>query len=177
VPGLDPAVAADVSALAARWGATDLAARLVAAPDVRRELPFALDVGGTVIRGRLDVLARDGDHALVVDYKTGAHEEEAPDDVRDRLYGVQERVYALAALDAGAAVVDVAFAFLDDHAVAERRWSTSDRDELAASLGEAVRGAVEGPYPARPEPFLCADCPALGALCAGMDLLEEPWHA
>jgi hypothetical protein len=155
---------------------TELAGRLAAAPDVRRELPFALDVAGTVIRGRLDVLARDGEHALVVDYKTGAHQEEVPDEVRDRLYGVQERVYALAALDAGAAVVDVAFAFLDDDAVAERRWTAGDRDELSASLTEAVRGAVEGPYVARPERFLCADCPALGALCAGMDLLEEPWH-
>jgi hypothetical protein len=170
-------VAEDVAALAARWGAGELARRVAAHPDVRRELPFALDVGGIVLRGRLDLLARDGDRALVVDYKTGLHPED--DDagvVRDRLYAVQERVYALAALDAGAVEVDVAFAFLDDDAVAERRFTTDDRPVLAAALEASVRGAVEGPYVARPEPMLCRDCPALGALCAGMGLLEDAWH-
>jgi hypothetical protein len=98
--------------------------------------------------------------------------------VRDRVYGVQETVYALAALDAGAAEVDVAFAFLDDDAVAERRFTADDREALAALLEAVVRGALEGPYPARPEPLLCSDCPALGALCAGPALVVDeapPW--
>ena len=114
--------------------------------------------------------------ALVVDFKTGLHPDEPADDVRDRIYGVQELVYALAALEGGAETVDVAFAFLDDDAVAERRFSSDDREALAARLEAAVGAAIDGPYPARPEPFLCGTCPAHGSLCAGMALLDDPWH-
>jgi hypothetical protein len=174
LPGVEPEVAAAVSALAARWAAGPVAQRVAASAEVRRELPFVLAVGGSFVRGRIDLLARDGGTALVVDYKTGAHPDEDAGAVRDRLYGVQEAVYALAALDGGASSVEVVFAFLDDDAVAERRFTAEDRSALTARLEAAVRGALEGPYPARPEPFLCSDCPALGALCAGPALLEEP---
>ena len=176
LPELPAPVVEEVLELAGRFGGGALAARLAAADVVRRELPFTLAAAGTVVRGRIDVLARSGSGALVVDYKTGRHPEETADDVRDRIYGVQELVYALAALEGGAETVDVAFAFLDDDAVAERRFATDDREALAARLEAAVGAAIDGPYPARPEPFLCATCPAHGSLCAGMALLEDPWH-
>ena len=121
---------------------------------VRRELPFAFAAAGTVVRGRLDVLARSGPGALVVDYKTGRHPDEPADDVRDRIYGVQELVYALAALEGGAETVDVAFAFLDDDAVAERRFARRrSRGARGASRGGGRRGhrrPVPGPAGALP---------------------------
>ena len=74
-----------------------------------------MPLGDTLLTGVVDVLARErGGAQLVVDYKTDALEPgtDLAAYVGER-YGVQRRVYALAALRGGAARVEVAYAFLE----------------------------------------------------------------
>jgi ATP-dependent exoDNAse (exonuclease V) beta subunit len=53
---------------------SDIVRRAIATGDVHREVPFVVEDDGRVLIGRLDLLFRDGDRAVVVDYKTDAVE-------------------------------------------------------------------------------------------------------
>ena len=86
----------------------------------------------------------------------------------DGSYGVQVAIYALAALRAGAAQVEIAYAFLDRLEL-DRRPGASPRPmrtgwtPSCATPSSPIRA---GRFPARPGPQ-CRDCPALDLLCAG----------
>ncbi|BBH16464.1 ATP-dependent DNA helicase [Nocardioides baekrokdamisoli] len=94
------------------------------------EQPFALPLGGHVVRGRIDAVYRDGDGYLVVDWKTG----EQPADP------LQLAVYRIAWAElAGCPVEDVRAAFV--HVRSGRIVEPSDlpdRAALAASFEPAV---------------------------------------
>ena len=79
----------------------------------RPERPFIFEHDGVVLRGRLDVLWREGDRALVVDYKSNALEGREPAEIIDAEYVLQRLVYALVCLRAGATEVEVAYQFLE----------------------------------------------------------------
>ena len=79
----------------------------------RPERPFTFEHDGVVIRGRLDVLWREGEHALVVDYKSNALEGRTPAEIIEAEYTLQRLVYALVCLRAGASEVEVAYQFLE----------------------------------------------------------------
>ena len=79
----------------------------------RPERPFTFEHDGVVLRGRLDVLWREGDRALVVDYKSNALEGRTPAEIIDAEYVLQRLVYALVCLRAGATEVEVAYQFLE----------------------------------------------------------------
>ena len=49
-----------------------LAARIAGLEGVRPERPFAFELDGVLVNGRLDVLWLEGERALVLDYKTNA---------------------------------------------------------------------------------------------------------
>jgi len=49
---------------------SDIVQRAIATRDVHREVPFVVEENGNVLIGRLDLVFRDGDRAVVVDYKT-----------------------------------------------------------------------------------------------------------
>jgi ATP-dependent exoDNAse (exonuclease V) beta subunit len=49
---------------------SDIVQRAIATGDVHRETPFVVEEDGQVLIGRLDLVFRDGDQAVVVDYKT-----------------------------------------------------------------------------------------------------------
>jgi ATP-dependent exoDNAse (exonuclease V) beta subunit len=51
---------------------SDVVRRAIATGDVQREVPFVVEENGRVLIGRIDLLFRDGDRAVVVDYKTEA---------------------------------------------------------------------------------------------------------
>src|SRR5258708_1927413 len=62
----------------------------------RAEVPILLGVGGTVLRGSIDLLVeRDGAPPLVVDYKTDRLEGSRPEEHAAR-YEIQRSIYALA---------------------------------------------------------------------------------
>ena len=170
-----PADVADIRAMLERVAGSELRARIAAATRVRTELPFAFTLeppgaGGRslLINGVVDVLAGEGARTLVVDWKSDPLAEREPEDVVAESYSTQRVIYALAALRAGAEVVEVAHCFLerpDEPAVA--LYEAADEERLERELLGLARGIVEGRFEPSTEPkfSLCADCPGRAALC------------
>ncbi|MDX6718671.1 MAG: ATP-dependent helicase/nuclease subunit [Solirubrobacteraceae bacterium] len=162
---------ADVVRLADAFAESPLAARIARARDVRREHAFAVPLGGTLLTGVVDVLARErGAGQLVVDYKTDALDPDV--DLAAYVqehYDVQRRVYALAALRDGARCVEVAYAFLErPREPVGERFEAADADRLEAELLALAAGMLAGEYPVttRPHRELCESCPGRRALCS-----------
>ena len=146
----------------------------------RAEVPFAfellVDAGGGAARGHsvlvdgvMDVHCREGDVALVVDYKTDRVEHGVDlEELCARDYATQRLVYALAALRAGASHVEVVHVFLEraSEPVAAR-YEAREAPELEARLGSLLSGLLEGRYEPSDAPGaeLCAGCPGRAALC------------
>ena len=109
------------------------------------------------------MLAHERGGQLVVDYKTDALDP-ATDLAAyvEQRYGVQRRVYALAALRGGATRVEVAYAFLErprEPVAAALRGRR--RRRLEAELSALAAGLLAGEYPVTPAPHreLCESCP------------------
>jgi hypothetical protein len=105
---LDAEEADRLSECVGRYCESDVARRVTEAHVVMHEAPLATAVGGGrfVIAGSIDLYARSGDTALIVDYKSGtsgAHHE-----LQDR-YRLQADCYAFAALCDGCRDVEVTF--------------------------------------------------------------------
>jgi ATP-dependent exoDNAse (exonuclease V) beta subunit len=161
---------ADVLRLTAAFTRSPLARRIARARTVHREHGFTVALGDTLLTGIVDVLAHErGGAQLVVDYKTDALPETDLAAYVEERYGVQRRVYALAALRGGAARAEVAYAFLErpEEPVAER-FERGDADRLEAELLALARGLLAGEYPVTPTPHreLCLTCPGRRALCS-----------
>lgn len=56
--------------MARRCLESDVVKRAIATGDVHREVPFVVEEDGKVLIGRIDLLFRDGEQAVVVDYKS-----------------------------------------------------------------------------------------------------------
>jgi ATP-dependent helicase/nuclease subunit A len=156
------------------WISSPLREQIVAqASRVRAEVPLLLGVGGTVLRGSIDLLVeRDGKPPLVIDYKTDRLGGADPAE-RAGHYEVQRSIYALAVAEAlGCEEVEVAYVFLerpDEPAI-----SKLDSEEMAAaraSLAETIGRIESGDFPVAPPEqrdwSLCRGCPALRGLCSG----------
>ncbi len=150
-----------------RWLGSDLCGELrdTRAP-VRAEMPFLLPVGGSVVRGAIDLLADTDEGPLVVDYKTDSLAEATPEELVDR-YAVQRRIYALAAAAGGP--VRTVFAFLDSggYPVAAEH-DASDLTDARSEIEELVAGVRAGRFAVTDSPHwaLCHDCPARERLCS-----------
>ncbi len=145
-----------------------LARRVADLRGARPERPFTFEHDGVVLRGRLDVLWREGDRALVVDYKSNALEGRTPAEIIDAEYVLQRLVYALVCLRAGATDVEVAYQFLeapDD--VASTTFTLADVEDLETQLSAAIARIRGGEFRPTPSEFVCSDCPALDLVCAG----------
>ena len=105
---------------------------------VEPERPFAFEHDGVLLRGRLDVLWREGTRALVLDYKTNTLAEGTPEEIIEADYRLQRLVYALACFRAGADEVEVVYHFLErpDAVVT----TTFERLELPGARSGAVGG-------------------------------------
>ncbi len=157
-----------VSAMVDAYCASDLAQRIAGLEGARPERPFAFEHDGVLLRGRLDVLWRQGERALVVDYKSNALEGADPADIVQAEYRLQRLVYALACLRDGVTEAEIAYQFLerpDD--VVTATFSPTDVPELEAELSSAIARIREGVFEPTPSDFVCSDCPALDLLCAG----------
>ena len=177
VHGVDalPEHVSDIRAMLERVSDSALRERIAAATRVRTELPFAFTVtppgtGGRslLINGVVDVLADEGARTLVVDWKSNPLTDTGPEQIVDAEYATQRLIYALAALRAGAEVVEVVHCFLerpDEPAVA--LYEASDAERLERELLGLAQGVVEGRFVPSAEPHfsLCADCPGRAALC------------
>jgi ATP-dependent exoDNAse (exonuclease V) beta subunit len=173
-PAPGPAEADELAAMVRRFAESELCARLGRATDTRREERFAFPAGPgahtPMVVGAIDVLAREaGGRMLIVDYKSDRVEKEDPAAIVGAQYATQRLVYALAALRAGAAAVEIAHCFLErpDAPVT----ATYDRDqaaELEAGLARLSRGVLARDFAVTPAPYrgVCAGCPAEGGLCS-----------
>ncbi|HSI80393.1 MAG TPA: UvrD-helicase domain-containing protein [Solirubrobacterales bacterium] len=137
--------------------------------ELRAEVPFAIALAGTIVRGQIDLLAA-GEAPVVVDYKTDALGDAGPGDLASR-YAAQRELYALAAAAAGDGSrtgVRAVHCFLEapDDPVLER----FDADRLDAARGrlEGLIGEIRGGgFEPTPEPSwqVCNGCPAAARLC------------
>jgi ATP-dependent exoDNAse (exonuclease V) beta subunit len=131
-----------------RWLGSPLRERIAAeATRVRAEVPLLLEIGGTLLRGSIDLLVeREGAPPLVLDYKTDRLEGASPAE-RAAHYEVQRSIYALAVAEAlGAPEVEVAYVFLerpDEPAlsVLGQAKMASARAELETTIAEIGRNA------------------------------------
>jgi ATP-dependent exoDNAse (exonuclease V) beta subunit len=157
-----------------QWIGSPLRERIGAeATRVRAEVPLLLGVGGTVLRGSIDLLVeREGAPPLVVDYKTDRLDGADPAE-RAAHYTVQRSIYALAVAEAlGAKEVEVAYVFLERPD--EPATSVLGSTEMAAartSLEKTIARISQGDFPVASEEqrdwSLCRGCPALRGLCSG----------
>ncbi|MET0557777.1 MAG: UvrD-helicase domain-containing protein [Solirubrobacterales bacterium] len=156
------------------WLGSTLRARLAAdGTRVRAEAPLLLGIGGTVLRGSIDLLVeRDGEPPLVIDYKTDALGNSSPAE-RAAGYEVQRTIYALAVAEArDAPEVEVAYVFLERPE--QPVLSTVGPAEMVAGharLEETIARIAAGDFPVAPPErrdwSLCRGCPALRGLCSG----------
>ncbi len=167
----DDDVLARATRLVDGWLGSELCAELRDAR-VRPEAPFVLPLGGTVLRGNMDLLAtsvNDGDNEpgpIVIDFKTDRVGSGGVEPLGVR-YASQRAVYALAASGSGKAV-RTAHVFLErpDEPVVE----VFDADALArarASLEGLIAQIRAGSFEVTNEPYaaLCFGCPAAPRLC------------
>jgi ATP-dependent helicase/nuclease subunit A len=164
---------AEIAALVGAAGATDLAARLTAAPSVHTEHPFAFSLGPgeRLFTGVLDVLVKEPHGGwLIVDYKSDrVHEQQDLQILAEREYGVQRVLYALAALHHGAARVEVVHWFLErPRAWVAVHFTAADRSTLEQELLARIERALESAFAVSQTPHraLCLTCPGRGGLCS-----------
>ena len=138
-------------------------------PGARPERPFAFEHDGVLLHGRLDVLWRDGERALVVDYKSNALDGAEPAEIVEAEYALQRLVYALACLRDGAEEVEVAYQFLErpEDVVSATFTQRATSERLEAELSAAIARIRAGDFRPTPSEFACAGCPALDLVCAG----------
>jgi ATP-dependent exoDNAse (exonuclease V) beta subunit len=167
-PDVSPEELDRVALLVDAYCDSALAKRVAELRGAEPERPFAFEHDGVVIRGRLDVLWREGDRALVVDYKSNALEGRTPDEIIESDYTLQRLVYALVCLRAGATDVEVAYQFLEQpHDVVSKTFTPTDAEPLEAELSAAIARIRAGDFRPTPSEFACSDCPALDLVCAG----------
>jgi ATP-dependent helicase/nuclease subunit A len=160
------------SALCGRIGG-DLGAAPSARATLRAEVPILLGIGGTVLRGSIDLLVeREGAPPLVVDYKTDRLDGSTPAEHAAR-YETQRTIYALAVAEAlGAPEVEVAYVFLErpeEPALSSLGPAEMEagRERLATVIARIARGEFPVAPVAERSWSLCRRCPALGKLCSG----------
>ena len=128
-----------------------------------------------LLRGRIDVLWREGTRAFVLDYKTNVLGESAPEEIVEEDYRLQRLVYALACFRAGAEEVEVVYHFVErPDAVVETTFLRAELPALEAELSEAIARINRGEFVPTPSDFACAGCPALDLVCAGPRLRQPP---
>jgi ATP-dependent helicase/nuclease subunit A len=165
----------DIKAFVQAFADSPLCERLTHAGSITREAWFAFalepDGSGPLVRGIVDVYAREGDGThLIVDYKTDhVPEGSTPREYIARNYETQRLVYALAALRAGAPAVEVAYCLLEspDEPITTL-YTAQDAPDLADALAKLAHGLLTHHYEVTQAPHreLCGACPGRHALCS-----------
>jgi len=167
-PGVTEEELARIGAFVDSYCRSELAERIAGLDGTTVERPFAFEHDAVLLHGRLDVFHRDGDQALVLDYKTNSLEEATPEEIVEHDYRVQRLVYALACFRACAQEVEVVYHFLErPEAVVSTTFEQSELPSLEAELTAAIDRIKAGEFRPTPSEFVCAGCPALDVVCAG----------
>lgn len=164
-----------IAALVDAYCGSALAQRIASLAGARPERPFAFELDGVLVNGRLDVLWHAGERALVLDYKTNPLLGREPADIVDEEYRTQRNVYALACLRAGAAEAEIVYQFLEaPESVVASTFSGADLPQLEAELSASIARIRAGDFRPTPSPLACSGCPALDVVCAGPRLGDGP---
>ena len=167
-PAVTDAEVARIDAFVRSYTGSALAARIAGLQGVRPERPFAFELDGVLVNGRLDVLWLEGEEALVLDYKTNALNGRDPAEIVEEEYLTQQVVYAIACLRAGRSEVEVVYHFLEEpDAVVSRVFTHEDAERLEEGLSASIARIRAGEFRATPSAFACSGCPALDVVCAG----------
>ena len=169
----EPADVADLQGMVRGFLGSALFRRAAAAARVRPELPFAFTLGGEgtsdlLIDGVVDLLFEEDEATVVIDYKSDRVEDVDLEALVAERYDTQRLVYALAALRAGAARVEVVHLFLErPEAPVTAAFAAGEVPELEERLRRRARPAVDGRFIPTAEPHmgLCGTCPGRPALC------------
>jgi hypothetical protein len=120
-----------------------------------RETYVAVPFDGITLEGYVDLVFRDDDGLVVVDYKTDSVDAQTRAD-RIRHYRIQAAAYALAVAEAtGESVVRGVLCFLDPAGATEVVFAGPDLDAAAAEVRALL--AAERDDPSRPPPLVPAD--------------------
>jgi len=167
-PTADRAEIDRIAALVHAYCASPLAQRIAGLSGARPERPFAFEHDGVLLHGRLDVLWREGDQALVLDYKSNVLDGASPAEVVEADYRLQRLVYALACLRDGAQDVEVVYQFLErPEDTVSATFTSAEQGALETELSEAIARIRAGAFRPTPGELVCSDCPALDLVCAG----------
>jgi ATP-dependent helicase/nuclease subunit A len=129
----------------------------------QREQTFAFAHGGVVVTGVMDALIRGADEWQVIDYKTNRLGESAPADLAAP-YVLQQQIYALACLLAGAPQVTMSLVFLErPQQPVSLTCAQGDVSDLRGALAIALDGMAGGEFDERRGPW-CGSCESEG-LC------------
>src|SRR5262249_36932878 len=159
----------------ANYCESETALRVASLDGARPERPFAFEHDGVLLHGRIDVLWRQRERALVIDYKTNALGDSTAEEIVEEDYRLQRLVYALACLRAGAEEVEIVYHFVErPDAVVTTTFRREELSELEAELSEAIERINRGEFVPTPSDFACAGCPALDLVCAGPKLRQPP---
>jgi ATP-dependent helicase/nuclease subunit A len=144
---------------------------------LRPEVPFILNLGGAIVRGKIDLLAETDAGPLVVDYKTDAIGDSDPAELASR-YETQRDLYALAVHRAGGpSPVRAAYCFLEapERTVLET-YDESGLDAARARLEGLIEHIRAGDFTRTDSPHrsLCHGCPAAARLC-GAPAWKPQW--
>jgi len=156
---LDPAAAAaPLQPYLQVVAASPLAGQIQAATAVQTEWHFRLALAHGPLQGSVDLIARTGNEALLVDWKSGG----APDEVFGADYALQQRLYALALLRSEDAPTRVRAAWLHgDGSILAADFTQDDipylTDEIDREIGAILAQAAD-PAAEEEQPF-CAGCP------------------
>jgi ATP-dependent exoDNAse (exonuclease V) beta subunit len=154
---------------------SELARRVASLDGVEKERHFTFEHDGVLLHGFVDALHLDGEHALVVDYKTNVLGEAAPAEIVDEDYRLQRLVYALACFRAGAQRVEVVYHFLErSDAIVSTTFTREQVPALESELSAGIGRILAGEFRPTPSEFACAGCPALDLVCAGPRLPSAP---
>ena len=174
-PGVTEEELERIAAFVDAYCSSELAQRIATLEGATPERPFAFEHDGVLLHGRLDVLWRDGPHAMVLDYKTNSLAEGTPEEIVDADYTLQRLVYALACFRAGAEQVEVVYHFLErPDAVVSTLYTRDLLPELERQLSAAIARIDAGEFTPTPSEFTCSGCPALDLVCAGPRLRQPP---
>ncbi len=165
---LDPAEAKRLVQATRQYCSSDIASRAAKSEVVIHEAPFTVAIGDGlfVLGGSIDLYARSGDSALIVDYKSGASG--APEELSAR-YRLQAECYALAVLRAGCEHVEVVFVRPEVSSDGQVEhvsfpFGQTDAGRIEAGLVEKYREIVDSDFEPRPGDA-CANCSVPDGMC------------
>ena len=178
----DPEARERVLTLVGGWLDSELREAVArAGGQVRPEVPFLLELGNTIVRGKIDLLADTDEGPLVVDYKTDALAGADPAELASR-YEIQRDIYALAVqrgAGARSGSIRAAYCFLEDP---QRTFVESYDESRLREARKRVEGLISriraGDFARTDSPHLalCHGCPAAARLC-GKPAWKPQWAA